>query len=55
MMAATFGHEDVVKLLLKSGADINMVDPAGATALDKAKESGQKKIAQMLMKAGAQE
>ena len=38
MMAASFGNEDVVKLLIEKGADVNARDSGGRTPLDKAEE-----------------
>ena len=43
MVAAFFGSEDLVQLLLDKGADVNAKAPDGNTALSLAKEMGPKK------------
>ena len=53
MTASAFGQDDVVKVLLKAGADVNAIDTVGATALKKAQENGQTKVVSILKKAGA--
>lgn len=42
------GHEEVVKLLIEYGADVNMATQEGWSALDLAMKNGHKKIAEML-------
>ena len=55
MTASVYGQTDVVKVLLKAGAEINATDTMGATALRKAREYGQAKVVSILTKAGARE
>jgi ankyrin repeat protein len=43
--ATRSGHLEIVELLLRNGADINLQDCYGRTALDYAKEAGQSEIA----------
>ncbi len=47
------GNRDVVKLLIKLGADVNLKDKHGETALMVASYYGHKEIVQMLIKVGA--
>ena len=49
------GQKDVVETLLKAGANINIKDKDGKTALDYAKEKGFTKIAEILKSYGAKE
>lgn len=42
------GHEDVVKLLIDYGADVNLATQEGWSALDLAIKNGHTKIAEML-------
>ena len=51
--AASGGHYDVVKLLLKEGADVNAKDKDGITALMEAGIQGHTKIVDLLLKEGA--
>ncbi len=51
--AAFAGHEQVVKLLLESGADINARAPNGASPLMMAAREGQERIARHLVERGA--
>ena len=53
--ASEGGHTDVVKLLLAHGANPNMPDHDGKTALKAARMNGNKEIEQALLKAGAKE
>ena len=62
MMAASYQVEDenedndmvsIVRLLLEAGADVNVADESGETALAKAVNSGSTKIASLLRKHGA--
>ncbi|KAI9455689.1 ankyrin repeat-containing domain protein [Lactarius psammicola] len=46
--AASNGHLDVVKLLLESGADINIFNDDGKTALDLASDNGMLEVASFL-------
>jgi len=47
------GHREVVRQLLAAGADVNVKDEKGATALILASVQGHREIAEMLRKAGA--
>jgi len=51
--AAAGGHYDVVKLLLKEGADVNAKDKDGITALMEASIKGHTKVIDLLVKEGA--
>lgn len=44
---------ETIQLLIDQGAEVNARSAAGATALDFARRSGQAKVAEMLVKAGA--
>jgi ankyrin repeat protein len=46
--------DPVVPLLLKAGADVNMKDSVGKTALSVAQERGATDIVEMLKQAGAE-
>lgn len=48
MYAAIFGHEDMVRLLIKSGAKIDAVDKHGKTALDHARLEQHHAVIEML-------
>lgn len=49
LMVAVFqGHETVVKLLLSKGANLNLKDASGKTALDYAKKANDQEIVQLL-------
>ncbi|CAL1579616.1 unnamed protein product [Knipowitschia caucasica] len=49
-MACFHGHKDVVEELLKAGADVNLQDDAGDTALHKAASTGGKEIVLLLLR-----
>jgi ankyrin repeat protein len=51
MHGATYGRTDVVRVLIKAGADIDAKDGEGKTALNYAKKNG--KCYQLLKEAGA--
>jgi len=51
--ASEKGYTEIVKLLLKAGADVNAEDGDGRTALILAKEQGYIEIVDLLKKAGA--
>ena len=55
MIAAQNGHTEIVKYLLKKGANVNLRDNDGETALGAAKGKGYTDIVQLLEKAGAKE
>ena len=52
-MAAKYGHEEVVSLLLDGGADPNKANPRGRTALHLAARRGHTSIAKTLIDRGA--
>jgi len=52
--AASGGHADIVKLLIKAGVDVNAKDKDGITALMEASIMGHKKICELLLEAGAE-
>ena len=51
--AVESGKIDIVKLLIKKGAKINLQDDEGETALHEAIEEGNIEIAKFLIKSGA--
>ena len=51
--AAWIGHQDVAKLLLDGGADLNMVTQHGGTPLHWAANNGRKTVVQLLLERGA--
>ena len=53
-LASSYGHKDVVQLLLKAGADANEADKSGHTPLLEAARYGRKEVAQMLLDCGAE-
>jgi ankyrin repeat protein len=55
MWAAARGHAEVVQVLLETGADVNVKDKNGKTALMRAVIKGHKEIAEILKKSGAKE
>lgn len=48
IVAAKFGLIDVVRLLLEAGADVSLKDHAGRTALDHARQSGNREMINIL-------
>lgn len=52
--AASAGHLEIVKLLIKAGADVNLSDKDGITALMEASIMGHDKIVYQLLDAGAE-
>ena len=50
MFAANFGHIDIVKILIKSGAEVNLVNEWGTTALSFATIEDHKDIIKILEK-----
>jgi len=52
-VASMFGETEMVRLLLEHGADPNLQDRMGTTALMFAAEEGEEKIVNMLLKSGA--
>lgn len=46
-------HQEVVRLLIETGADVNLADANGVTALAHARSAGQGEVAQLLVNAGA--
>ena len=53
IIAATKGHVDVVKLLIKAKADLNKASKKGTTPLKSAAAKDHHEIVNMLTKAGA--
>ncbi|MFC1835335.1 ankyrin repeat domain-containing protein, partial [Thermodesulfobacteriota bacterium] len=53
MHAAQSGHLEVVKVLLKNGANVNATDRGGKTALSLAKWNSTKEIRRLLKAHGA--
>ena len=49
MSATRSGNADVVKTLLKGGADASIKDSDGLTAVDHANRNGHKDIAEMMI------
>ena len=52
-LAAYYGHEGIVKVLLKAGADVNRAGERGETALMTASKKGHEAIVRALLEAGA--
>ncbi|KFY08735.1 hypothetical protein V492_05960 [Pseudogymnoascus sp. VKM F-4246] len=52
-LAASYGHEAIVQLLLEKGADVEAKDRDGQTALHLAAEGGHKVVVQLLLEKGA--
>ena len=52
--ASRAGHQDIVTLLIKAGANVNATSERGETALKEAKSNGHGSIAKLLKVAGAQ-
>jgi hypothetical protein len=53
MGAAEHGHQEIVSILLTSGANVNKVNSEGKTALSLAAEKGHLEIVKLLLAAGA--
>ena len=54
MLACAAGNDEVVKLLLKSGASVDMVEPVfGRSSLALAANKGNARVVQALLEAGA--
>jgi ankyrin repeat protein len=53
MLASRSGHEEVVGILIKNGADIHQKDYDGWTALMKASFRGHKEVVEFLIQKGA--
>ena len=53
--AALYGYSKVVTILLKNGADVNVDDNQGSTALTWAERYGHTEVATILLKNGAQD
>jgi ankyrin repeat protein len=53
IVAAAYGHTEVVKLLLDKGAHVNMGNEGGETALHYAARHGHTKVMQILLEHGA--
>ena len=53
ILAACFGHEEVVRLLLAAGARIDAASQSHSTAILEAAEEGHERIVRMLLDAGA--
>src|SRR5690606_29408452 len=51
--AAFAGHEDIVRLLIERGADVNALAPNGSTVLMMAAREGHGALAQLLLAHGA--
>jgi ankyrin repeat protein len=54
-LAAENGHEAIIKLLLKMGAEVGMENRGGWTALQLAVLNGHKGVEQLLVKRGSSE
>ncbi|MBI3652859.1 MAG: ankyrin repeat domain-containing protein [Acidobacteria bacterium] len=55
MLAVTIGVPGIVKLLIDAGANLNLRDQHGKTALQWAMESDNNNMIELLKKAGAKE
>ncbi|EOD41873.1 hypothetical protein EMIHUDRAFT_431850 [Emiliania huxleyi CCMP1516] len=54
MTAARQGHERVVELLLQRGAEVNVVDSLGGTAMMYAAHQGRERVVKLLLRHGAE-
>ena len=52
-MAAQCGHETIVKMLVKYGADVNAADLQGCTPLQRAALNGHENVVGLLLKSKA--
>jgi uncharacterized protein len=52
-MATQTGQIELVRLLIAAGADVNVSDPQGLSALEHARNRGFTDIAALLMRSGA--
>jgi hypothetical protein len=55
VVASSEGHRDIVALLIEHGADVNLRDSSGHTALYWARAKGNEDISQLLVQAGARD
>ena len=53
MLAVEHGHERVVELLLRHGAEVNLQDSGGGTALMYAAHQGHERLVEVLLRHGA--
>ena len=53
MCVSTQGHPEIVKMLLESGADVNVQDGDGLMALAAASKKGNAEVVQLLKDSGA--
>ena len=53
IVAASMGHEDIVKVLFQSGADINVMTPNGDTAMSRAVQKDKPNVVKLLLLQGA--
>ena len=53
ILAASFGNKNIVKMLLENGADVNLGNNIGATALHFASEHGHREVVELLLGNGA--
>ena len=54
MCAAGQGHERVVELLMQHGAEVNLQDSDGGTALMVAASTGHERVVELLIRHGAE-
>ena len=52
-LAATLGYKEIVKILLRHGADVNAKTNKGLTALNSASNNGHKEVVNLLLENGA--
>ncbi|ODA30532.1 hypothetical protein A6X21_05735 [Planctopirus hydrillae] len=53
MLASSYGHVELLQIILGRGADPNLQDKQGRTALQRAIESGHLGVVELLKQAGA--